>query len=81
MIFTWATGSHRGRIRENNEDAVYPETGGKTQLRFVVAVADGMGGASAGEIASQMATQLILTAFWRRGLRKNDLRRISSGGA
>ena len=59
MIFTWATGSHRGRIRENNEDAVYPETGGKTQLRFVVAVADGMGGHVGGEIASELAIRAV----------------------
>lgn len=59
MTFTWATGSHRGRIRENNEDSVYPETGGKTQLRFAVAVADGMGGHVGGEIASKLAIRAV----------------------
>ncbi len=59
MIFTWATGSHRGRIRENNEDSVFPETGGRTDERLVVAVADGMGGHVGGEIASRLATDAI----------------------
>jgi protein phosphatase len=59
MTLTWATGTHRGRIRENNEDAVFPETSGKTEGSLVVAVADGMGGHVGGEIASRLAIEGI----------------------
>lgn len=55
MTFIWATGTHQGRVRRNNEDRVWPETSGLATQTTIVAVADGMGGHVAGEIASTLA--------------------------
>jgi len=47
--------THVGRVRQNNEDAlaVLPHAG-------LAVLADGMGGYSAGEVASEMATRVVL---------------------
>jgi protein phosphatase len=55
--YQWAAGSHRGRVRNNNEDAYAPETSGHGRAPLVVMVADGMGGAAGGEVASQLAVE------------------------
>ncbi|GMQ84599.1 MAG: hypothetical protein BMS9Abin07_0163 [Acidimicrobiia bacterium] len=55
MRYVWATGSHQGRVRGRNEDAVYPEIAGSSDHAILVGVADGMGGAIAGNIASTTA--------------------------
>lgn len=56
MIFDFASLSHPGQVRENNEDAVQfdASTG-------VAVLADGMGGYNAGEIASAMAVSFVCT--------------------
>ena len=51
--------THRGNVRENNEDAFYLDSAhGK-----LFAIADGMGGHKAGEVASQMAIDKMLEVF------------------
>jgi protein phosphatase len=55
MRYVWATGTHQGRIRERNEDSVYPEASGAGNGPLIAGVADGMGGHIAGNIASSLA--------------------------
>ncbi len=55
MRYTWASATHIGLVRTGNEDSVRPTTDGSTDEPVIVAVADGMGGAVAGEVASRIA--------------------------
>jgi serine/threonine protein phosphatase PrpC len=58
MNYVWSTGTHVGRVREGNEDSVFPESSGSTLGPVVLMVADGMGGAVAGEVASGIAVKV-----------------------
>lgn len=58
MSLRYASKTDPGRVRKNNEDACFAS--GKTGL-FIVA--DGMGGANAGEIASKMALDVVSGHF------------------
>jgi protein phosphatase len=58
MNYVWSTGTHVGRVREGNEDSVFPESSGSTSGPVVLMVADGMGGAVAGEVASGIAVKV-----------------------
>ena len=56
MNYTWATRTDVGRVRQQNEDSVLPDAGSdRSGEHLVAAVADGMGGAAGGEIASATA--------------------------
>lgn len=55
MRYLWATATHQGMVRENNEDSVFPTSSGETDDSVVLIVADGMGGHVAGEVASRLA--------------------------
>ena len=55
MRYVWASGSHTGLVRDNNEDSIHPEHDGYCCGPLVVAVADGLGGHTGGEVASRKA--------------------------
>lgn len=57
MNYQWATATHKGRVRTNNEDSVFPESAGSTDDSVVLVLADGMGGHVAGEVASSTAIE------------------------
>lgn len=56
--FEYAWRTDRGRVREGNEDAVVVEP-----QRGVLVVADGLGGARGGEVASALAAAVIAERF------------------
>ena len=53
LSLRFAAGSHKGMIREGNEDSGYAGP-------RLLAIADGMGGAAAGEVASSEAISTIV---------------------
>lgn len=55
MKYVWGTGTHVGRVREGNEDSLFPTSSGTSSGPVLLMVADGMGGAVAGEVASSIA--------------------------
>ena len=55
MRYVWGVATHTGKVRQNNEDAAFPETSGESEGPAVLMVADGMGGHIAGEVASRIA--------------------------
>lgn len=57
MKYIWATGTDQGRVRERNEDSVFPSAAGSSEGPLLIGVADGMGGHVAGNVASKLATE------------------------
>jgi len=58
MNYVWGTATHVGRVRDGNEDSVFPESSGSSEGPVILMVADGMGGAVAGEIASSIGVEV-----------------------
>jgi protein phosphatase len=61
LIIDVAMRTDRGVVREHNEDAV-----GGDPTDGVIVLADGMGGANAGEVASQLAVDLLMSQLGRQ---------------
>jgi len=61
MHWESASATDRGRVRQNNEDSILDLTD-----RGVFAVADGMGGHAAGEVASRIAVDSVVS-LWPDG--------------
>jgi len=60
----WHAITHRGLVRENNEDALCIETKNHhEQESYLMAVADGLGGHVGGAIASQLALKIVQDEF------------------
>lgn len=57
MKYVWGSGTDTGKVREHNEDSLYPPESGSSESTTLAMVADGMGGAVAGEIASRLAVE------------------------
>ena len=60
MKYQWATASHKGRVRTNNEDSVFPASSGSAVDGALLVLADGMGGHVAGEVASGIAIEIAV---------------------
>ncbi len=57
MKYVWGTATHVGRVRDGNEDSLFPGESGASDGPAILMVADGMGGAVAGEVASSLAVE------------------------
>lgn len=57
MKYRWGIATHPGNVRPGNEDSVWPASSGSGDAPVLVMVADGMGGAVAGEVASSLAVE------------------------
>jgi protein phosphatase len=59
LILTAGGSTDRGKVRPSNEDAFTVSVNGQAGAFGLCVVADGMGGANAGEVASRMAVEVV----------------------
>jgi PPM family protein phosphatase len=67
LMITVRAVTHPGQVRGSNEDCVLfvkPEPGLYTSRGALAVVADGMGGANAGEVASRLACEVIAQTYF-----------------
>ena len=67
-MITIGSASHPGRRKRENEDyhAYFPpEEGWKNKKGILIALADGMGGRSGGAIASKVAVEALMEAYYK----------------
>ena len=55
----WTVKTECGPIREKNEDAIYPNNSGSSNLPVKAGIFDGMGGHKKGEVASLIASEVM----------------------
>jgi len=67
MKYVWASATHQGMVRQNNEDSLFPEQSGESDGPAVLMVADGMGGHVAGEVASRLAVNAAASSSLEPG--------------
>jgi len=56
----WTVKSECGPVRKKNEDSIFPNKSGSSELPLKAGVFDGMGGHNKGEVASQIASEAML---------------------
>ena len=55
----WTVKTECGPIREKNEDAIYPDKSGSSNLPIKAGIFYGMGGHKKGEVASLIASEVM----------------------
>ena len=63
MRFAYGHFTHRGHVRQHNEDCLFVPEPGESRHAGLCIVADGMGGYNAGDVASRTAVQYIQEHF------------------